>query len=103
MAPLVERQVSRDVKEPGLWPLVAAQFLELPPGPQEHLLRQVIGGLLIAGDAPEVAEDIALMLAIKGLEMVSRAGDSFGVGRGAIALAIAVIGERRASKRGEPA
>ncbi len=56
----VQGEVGGDTKEPCAGLLVVANLAELLPGAQEGFLAEVIGGLFIAGESPEIAEDIRL-------------------------------------------
>jgi hypothetical protein len=69
LAPLViDHQIRRHAEEPGSWLLVRADLAELLPGTDERLLAEVIGNLLVAGDAPDVTDDVALVALKERLE-----------------------------------
>src|SRR5215472_1005979 len=75
MAQLIERAIGGDMEEPGARLIITAHFGKLIPGAQEDLLGQVAGGLFVASDAPEIAEDTLRMLVIERLELIGEAAN----------------------------
>jgi hypothetical protein len=63
-------EICRDTEEPGAGLLVLADGGEMALGAQEDFLREIVGGLLFAGHAPEIVEHLAFEAAHKGLELV---------------------------------
>src|SRR5215813_2558443 len=61
-AQIGERQIGCDTKEPASRLLIAAERLEMQPGAQKHLLREVVGGILVTSHAPEIIEYLAFVL-----------------------------------------
>ena len=54
---MVAGEVGGHPEEPGARLVVVTDLLETLPGAQERLLGDIVAGLLIARDPPEVAED----------------------------------------------
>jgi len=106
MAPMVAGEVSGDAEEPGARLLVAADLLEALPGPQKRLLGNIVAGLLVAGNAPEVAEDGALMRVEELLEGRLPCLRMLLLSRGSLSLAARgwrLVERRCACERAEPA
>src|SRR5262249_24956230 len=70
-AQVIEREVRRHAQQPGLWAVVEADALKLPPGAQKCLLAKIVRPLFLAGHAPEVGEDGAVARLEKRLEALT--------------------------------
>ena len=69
-AQMVDAEVARDAKEPGARLIVALERVEVLPGAQKSLLAEIVRGLFVAGQSPEVAKDVALIAPEERLERI---------------------------------
>jgi len=56
------------------WTLIGGDTVEMLPGAHKRLLAEVVRRLFIAGHAPEIAEDVALVSTEERLERRKLAG-----------------------------
>ena len=58
---MIAGEVGGDAEEPGAWLVVAADLLETLPGAEKCLLGDIVAGLLVASDAPEIPQNRAFV------------------------------------------
>src|SRR5690349_21385744 len=90
MAQVLEREVGGDAEEPASRVLITPDAGKALPGTNERLLAEVVRRLLLAGQTPEIAEDVALVTAEEGLELGVLGAEVRGSGGGIAAGAAAI-------------
>lgn len=102
-----EGEVRGDAEEPAGGMVVVPEEREVLPSPDEGLLTEIIGGLLLTGEAPKICEDVLVVAAKECLELgLSRGGVIIRAGRDDIGdmrvAPLEAIGVRGAGKEESP-